>query len=321
VEGRILIATHPACAGHLTGPDHPERPERLEAALAALRGDPELAARCDLREGVPATEEDLLRVHGWSHVEALRAAAAEAHRRGGLVWLDEDTPVSAGSWDAALAAAGCAITATEAVLDGEAGSAFALARPPGHHATADRAMGFCLVNNVAVAIRRAQARRRASRVLVVDWDAHHGNGTQELFYDDPSVYVLSLHESPGYPGTGVAGETGAGPGAGTTRNVPLGVGTAGEAYRARHREALAEALARFEPDLAVVSAGFDALAGDPEAGLLLEPADLHSLATDLLAQLPARSKVVAVLEGGYLLGSLGRGVVAFLRGLAGLPPR
>ena len=237
------------------------------------------------------------------------------------VWLDEDTAVSGGSWDAALAAAGCATSAADAVIAGQATSAFALARPPGHHASADRAMGFCLFNNVAVAVRRAQALGTAERVLVVDWDAHHGNGTQDVFYDDPSVYVLSLHLGAHYPHSGGAAERGAGRGFGTTRNVPLPPGTSGSEYRARFLEALDDALASFTPDLVCASVGLDALDGDPEGGLRLEPVDLHRLTADLLERLPDRAgrRFVGVLEGGYALDRIGRGLVQVLRALAGLP--
>jgi acetoin utilization deacetylase AcuC-like enzyme len=252
----------------------------------------------------------------------VRAAAAEAARRGAPVWLDEDTAVSGASWDAALAAAGCAVSAAAAVAAG-APAAFALARPPGHHATADRAMGFCLFNNVAIAARQLQAHGAARRVLIVDWDAHHGNGTQDLFYEDPSVYVLSMHlGAPHFPGTGGADERGSGGGGGTTRNVPLPAGTGAAEYRARFREALDEALASFAPDLVLASVGLDALEGDPEGGLALAPEDLHGLTADVLARLGAdgRGRFAGVLEGGYAVGAIGGGLVDVLRALAGLPP-
>jgi len=318
----IALITHPACAGHDTGVDHAESQDRLRALLEAVHGDAEL--RAVLREELagPAREEDLLRVHTPEHVARIRAAVAEAARQDGRVWLDADTPVSPASWDAALAAAGCAITAAEAVLDGAVPTAFALSRPPGHHATAGAAMGFCLVNNAAVAIRRVQAQGRVERVLVLDWDAHHGNGTQEIFDEDPTVYVLSLHLSPDYPGTGASSDRGAAAGRGTTRNVPLPHGTTAAEYRRRHLEALDAAFGSFAPDLVVVSAGLDGLAGDPQGGFLLEPRDLHRVTADLLDRLPASAKgrVVAVLEGGYALERIGSGLVNVLRALARLPP-
>ena len=317
----VLLLEHPDCGLHDPGPGHPERPDRLRAIREALDADLDLSGRLERRRARPAREPDLLRVHGAGYLARLRAAALEAARDGAPLWIDEDTAVSGGSWDAALAAAGCAIDAVDAVLDGAARAAFALARPPGHHACADRAMGFCLVNHAAIAVRHALS-RGAERVLVVDWDAHHGNGTQDLFYEDPSVYVLSLHLAPHYPETGRVEERGAGPGLGTTRNVPLPAGTAGDAYRARFLEALDDALGAFEPDLAVASVGLDGLAGEPEGGLRLEPGDLHALVSDLVLRLPARAgrRVVGVLEGGYALDRIGAGAVAVLRALAELPP-
>jgi acetoin utilization deacetylase AcuC-like enzyme len=317
----VALVSHPSCHAHDPGPGHPESAARLPALVEAIRRDGPLAAVLAPLQGAPAGEPDLLRVHSAGHLQRVRTAVEEARRTGAPAWLDDETAVSAGSWEAALAAAGCVATACEAVRQGRASAAFALSRPPGHHATRDRAMGFCLLNNVAVAIRRLQARGLARRVLVVDWDAHHGNGTQDLFQEDPSVYVLSLHLEGGFPGTGAARETGAGEGTGTTRNVPLPRGTSAAGYRRRYREALGGALAAFTPDLVVVSAGFDCLAGDPEGGLPLEPGDLHAMTRDLLARLPegGRGRVVGALEGGYAVERIGAGLVAVLRALAGLP--
>jgi acetoin utilization deacetylase AcuC-like enzyme len=318
----VQLFHHPACEEHDPGPEHPECTRRLPALLAALGADRELAGRVALRLAAPAAEQDLLRVHTPAHLERLRAAARLAAQRGAQVWVDEDTAVSARSWDAALAAAGCAMQAAEAVASGAAPAAFALSRPPGHHASAERAMGFCLVNNVAVAVRLLQARGAAERVLVVDWDAHHGNGTEDVFREDPSVFVLSLHASPHFPGTGGTADVGAGRGRGTTLNVPLPHGTGGAEYRARFLDALDGALAAFSPDLAVVSVGLDALEGDPEGGLRLAPEDFHALTRALADRLPPRAgrRVVGVLEGGYAVEEIGRGFVAVLRAMAGLPP-
>jgi acetoin utilization deacetylase AcuC-like enzyme len=318
----IALVSHPGCSRHDTGEGHFESRHRLPALLDAARADVELSGVLREQLGEAATEEDLLRVHSAGHVSRVRGAAEEARRLGGLVWLDEDTVVSAGSFDAALAAAGCVITAAASVLDGSVRSAFALSRPPGHHATRESAMGFCLVNNVAVAVRWMQARRRVGRVLVVDWDAHHGNGTQDLFYEDPTVYVLSLHLGADYPGTGATGERGAGAGAGTTRNVPLPRGTSAADYRRHFLEALDSAFSTFAPDVVVVSAGFDCLAGEALGGFLLQPRDLHQLTTDLLERLPvsANGRVIAALEGGYDTRCIGKGLVEVLRALGGLPP-
>jgi acetoin utilization deacetylase AcuC-like enzyme len=309
---------HPACARHDPGPGHPEVAARLEALRSAVRADAALAALIEEIEGVPAGEDDLLRVHDPGYVARVRAATDEARRDGRPVALDPDTAVGPGSFEAALAAAGCAIDAARRAL--EVPAAFALSRPPGHHATRDRPMGFCLFNNVAVAVRRLQAEGRARDVLVVDWDAHHGNGTQEIFYRDPSVYVLSLHLGGEYPGTGSPSQRGAGQGLGRTRNVPLPRGTGAAEYRRRFQRALDAALAAFRPDLVLVSAGFDVLSGDPEGGFLLEPRDLHALTGDLLERVASRTRgVAAVLEGGYALDRIGPGLVEMLRALAGLP--
>lgn len=317
----VLLSTHPACARHDPGPEHPESAARLKALRAALAADAELGRSVVEERAAPAAEEDLLRVHTAAHVAQVREAAEAAARTGRPAWIEDDTPVSAGSWEAALAAAGCAVAAAERVMDGAVRRAFALARPPGHHATAEHAMGFCLFGNAAVAARHLVATGRARRVLVVDTDAHHGNGTQDIFYEDPSVYVLSLHLSPEYPGTGAAGERGAGPGLGTTRNVPLPHGADGALYRARLAAALDAALGEFAPDLVLLSLGLDVLAGDPEGGFALGPGDVHGLVSDLVARLPASAggRLAAVLEGGYALDRIGAGFAAALRALAELP--
>ncbi|HEX7128044.1 MAG TPA: histone deacetylase [Thermodesulfobacteriota bacterium] len=314
------LVLHPDCARHDTGWRHPEHQGRLPAIVEAVyRDTPALQEHVLQREGVPATVEDLARVHTSEHI-ALVHRAAERAELGRPVPLDADTVVSTASWDAALAAAGCAITACDIVLGGEAATAVALCRPPGHHATATEAMGFCLFNNVAVAARAAQARRPGARILIVDWDVHHGNGTQEIFYDDGSVYYLSLHLRDHYPGTGHTFETGAGAGEGTTRNVPLPHGTTGDEYLRLARAALAEALAAFDPHLVLVSAGYDCLAGDPLGGLRLEPRDLHALTREIMER-GGGVPIAAALEGGYAPARVGAGVVDTLRAFAGLPPK
>lgn len=314
---------HPDCGLHDTGWGHPEHQGRLPAIVKAIYQDtPALIEVMLQREAEPAGLAELRRVHSPEHIERVRAAVAEAEQTGSQVSLDADTVVSAASWDAALAAAGCAVSGVRLVLDGEAATAFAGSRPPGHHATRDLAMGFCLFNNVAVAARWAQAERGVERVLIIDWDVHHGNGTQDIFYADPSVYYLSLHQSPHYPGTGEAEERGAGAGLGTTRNLPLEEGTTAAGYRRLFEGALDMVLAEFAPELVLISAGFDCLAGDPLGGLGLEPVDLHALTRLVLerTQATAGGRVVAVLEGGYAPARVGAGVVDVIRALGGLPP-
>jgi acetoin utilization deacetylase AcuC-like enzyme len=268
-----------------------------------------------------ASEEDLLRVHTPEHVRGIREACDEASLgSGSLVEIDPDTRVSPASWSAALGSAGGAIEACRAVAAGEMPNAFVATRPPGHHATPDRAMGFCLFNNVAIAARALQASGAAERVLIVDWDVHHGNGTQDAFYEDPSVFFLSLHQSPWYPGTGAAHERGRGEGEGYTLNVPLAAGTPRDVHRSVFRESLREAESRFDPDFILISSGFDAMAGDPLGGLLLEPEDFHGMANEVksLAEDRCDGRVVALLEGGYDPRRMALGVVAVIRALAGV---
>jgi acetoin utilization deacetylase AcuC-like enzyme len=319
-----VLVSSPACNQHDTGAGHPEHRGRLPGILDAVREDPALG------EGVleralarPAELEDVLRVHTREHVERMRAAAERAAANRVITWLDPDTAVSPASYEAALAAVGCAVEAADRVARGLARTAFALTRPPGHHATPGEAMGFCLFNNVAIAARYLKARHGVERALIVDWDVHHGNGTQEVFWEDPSVYYLSLHLWPHYPGTGAASERGAGAGEGTTRNVPLPYGTSARTYRACFDEALREALAAFSPEVVLVSAGFDCLAGDPLGGLLLEPEDCHAITVDLLqlTRPTAGGRAVAVLEGGYVPERMGRAAADVLRAFAGLPAR
>ncbi|HKJ02780.1 MAG TPA: histone deacetylase, partial [Longimicrobiales bacterium] len=234
--------------------------------------------------------------------------------------LSADTMVGPESWNAAVGSVGASLAAAEAVADGRLSTAFVATRPPGHHATPHHAMGFCLFNSVALTARHLQATGRAERVLIVDWDVHHGNGTQDAFYADPSVFYLSLHQWPHYPGTGGADETGRGAGVGTTLNVPLPAGMPREHYRAHFRAALGQALERTTPDFILVSAGFDALKGDPLGGQLLEPEDFHGMTREVVeaASSVCRGRVVALLEGGYDPPRLGQAALQTVRGLAGL---
>lgn len=320
-ERRVALVMHPACGLHDTGWAHPEHQGRLPAIVRALEKDtPALLPHVLHRQPALATLDSLLRVHTPAHVDGIRAAAGEAGRTGELQQLDADTMVSPASWDAALAAAGAACTAVCMLHDADADAAFVVARPPGHHARADRAMGFCLFNSIAVAAREVQ-QRGAGRVLIVDFDVHHGNGTQDIFYEDPSVYYLSLHQSPWYPGTGAAAERGHGAGRNTTRNVPLAGGTPALDYLAAMNDALGAALDEFTPEMMLVSAGYDCMRDDPLGGLLLEPDDIHALTRMLVdAAASVRARTMCILEGGYDPPRLGTGVVQSMRALAGLPP-
>ena len=315
------LVSHPACALHDTGWNHPEHQGRLPAIVRALTRDtPDLLERVVQAEAPLAERAEVLRVHTEGHVQRILRAVERATEAGRPIELTPDTIVSQASWEAALGAVGAAIHATRLVLEGDAATAFALTRPPGHHATADRAMGFCLFNNVAVAARWAQEEVGLGRVLVLDWDVHHGNGTQDIFYDDGSVFYLSLHLGGHYPGTGHAHQRGRGAGEGTTRNVPFPHGVERDYYMEVFGETVEEVLSQFEPELVLVSAGFDCLAGDPLGGLLLEPSDLHHM-TRLVMDAAASSadgRVVALLEGGYVPPRIGQGVLEVVRAMTGL---
>ena len=309
---------HPDCGRHDTGWDHPEHQGRLRAVMGALeRALPELHADVTPVVPEPVATATLELAHPAEHVERIREICERSAASGQILRLDADTLVSPGSWDAALAAAGCGVAAVDAVLSGECRAAFCAVRPPGHHATPDRAMGFCLFNNIAVAARHARTRPGIERVLIVDWDVHHGNGTQDIFYEDPSVFFLSMHQHPLYPGTGMADERGRGPGEGTTLNLPLPAGLAPERYVEALLDGVERALAGFAPDLTLISAGFDAGVEDPLGGFTLTEADFATLTREIVARTAStsRNRVVSLLEGGYNPGELGRNVVSHLTAL------
>src|SRR2546429_7942112 len=292
----VPVVHHPACRLHDPGAGHPERPERIDAVLDALRA-PDLAAHLTWHEARPATWEQLERVHPAQYRQGLERLA---HAGGGA--LDADAVMSRLSWDAILAAAGVAIGAVECGL--ASGRAFGATRPPGHHALAARAMGFCFVNNVVLAARHAQ-QLGAARVLIVDWDVHHGNGTQALVERDPTIRFVSMHQYPWYPGTGAADERGVG----NVFSVPRPGGLPRAVYVRDFLAGVDAALADWDPDILLISAGFDSLAGDPLGEFTLEPDDITHWTEALRARMGKRP-VVGVLEGGYRLHLLAPGVVA-----------
>ena len=295
---------------HDTG-HHPERQERYRAVLAGLQADSGLWSGLLKLAPRAATELELLRCH----TEATLARVTQVCATGRAA-LDADTIVSPDSEEIARLAAGGACRAVDAVLTGEADNAFVACRPPGHHATVGRSMGFCLYNNVAVAACYAQDKYPdlVKSVLIADFDVHHGNGTQDIFYADPSVYFFSLHQYPWYPGTGAAHERGMGAGEGYTRNVPVHAATPAEAYLRLFEDNLEQVLNDFTPDLVIISAGFDAHREDPLGELLLEDATYARLTRRLKEA--ARGRVVSCLEGGYNLETLGATVRAHVTALA-----
>ncbi len=305
----VALLTSPACAGHDPGPGHPECPARLRAALDALAGpDFALLRRLD---APAATSDQLERAHVPDYVRRILSILPGARD---AVHLDPDTVMSRGSAEAARRAAGAACAAVDAVMDGTAGAAFAVIRPPGHHAEPARAMGFCLFGSAAVAALHARARWGLRRIAIADFDVHHGNGTQAIVQDDPDLFFASSHQSPCYPGTGAASERGV---AGNVANLPLAPGTGGAGFRAGWTNRLLPALDHFAPELLIVSAGFDAHRDDPLAQLELDEEDFVWI-TERLLELAARhcgGRLVSLMEGGYDLEALGRSVAAHVRAL------
>jgi len=310
---------HDLCSLHDTGWGHPEHQGRLRAVAEALeRALPRLTDAVSPVAGVPLDPSALTRVHSAAHIDAVREASGRAARQRQPVTMSGDTVVSGASWSAALAAAGCVRSAVDAVTAGTFDSAFCAVRPPGHHATRDRAMGFCLFNNVALGARHALDSGRAQQVLIVDWDVHHGNGTQEIFYESSDVFYLSLHQSPHYPGTGAAMERGRAEGLGMTLNLPLPPGLPPQRYVDTLLEGLDRVLQTFTPDFVLLSAGFDAALEDPLGGFTLRAEDFGHLTREVVhrTRASAGGRVVSVLEGGYDGAALGRAVVEHLAALA-----
>ncbi len=304
----VALITHPDCLGHDTGMYHPECSERLRRVLAALETK---EFQSLLREQAPeATDEQLLRVHPADYVAAMRAVRPEP---GAHVEIDGDTLMSEGSLAAALRAAGGAVMGVDAVMEGWARAAFVAVRPPGHHAERHRPMGFCLFSNAAIAARHAQARWGVERVAVVDFDVHHGNGTQDVFERDPSLFYGSSHQFPCFPGTGAANETGMG----NVVNAPLRPGAKSDAFRDAWEGMILPALEAFAPGLLIVSAGFDAHKADPLAQLRLETEDFAWITAALMgvAERHCGGRIVSVLEGGYDLDALAACTAAHVRTL------
>jgi acetoin utilization deacetylase AcuC-like enzyme len=300
-----LLYTHPACLEHDPGSHHPESPARLQAVLAAL-SDPQYA-RLERREAPEAAFDDVLRVHPRHHVEHILGAVPKA----GHVAIDADTVLSPASGRAALRAAGAVAAAVDAVVGKQADNAFCAVRPPGHHAEPERAMGFCLFNNAAIGALRAREVHGLDRVAVVDFDVHHGNGTQAAFEADDNLFYASTHQHPLYPGTGAASETGVG----NIVNAPLRPMSGSGPFRLAMTGRVLPALDAFRPDLVLISAGFDAHRDDPLAQLMLEEAD-YTWVTEKLIEIAYRhadGRLVSTLEGGYDLAALGASVAAHVR--------
>ena len=306
-----LYITHPACLEHLTPAGHPERPDRLRAIERVLAED---VFKPLIRAEAPAASlESIALCHPMDYVTALQNASPQQ----GLVQLDADTTMSPGSFEAALRAAGGAVHAVDQVMTGKAANAFVAVRPPGHHTETARPMGFCLFNNAAIAARHAQRKHGAERAAVVDFDVHHGNGSQDIFWSDASVMYSSTHQMPLYPGTGALSESGEHD---TIVNAPLRPGDGGSQFKAAFETRILPRLREFKPDLIVISAGFDAHTRDPLANLNLVEADFAWATLELMkiAEKSAQGRVVSVLEGGYdlrgLAGSVAAHVTALMRG-------
>lgn len=311
---KTALIHHPIYKEHDTGPDHPETPLRYEVLINAIKADNHLSDMLLEITPDPVTKGLIQAAHTPQHFKRVEQAFEE-----GWGQLDMDTAVSPKSFDAALLAAGGAIAGVDAVMQGEVRNAFAAVRPPGHHATAERTMGFCIFNNVAIAARYALNKyKEVERVAIIDWDVHHGNGTQGIFYDDPSVFFFSMHQYPWYPGTGSRGETGHGRGLGTTLNVPVKANTPSTDQKNSFEAAIDEISTKIRPDLIFISAGFDAHLTDPLGQLRLEDGDFASMTSTVKqwADEVCDGRIVSCLEGGYNLETLGGTVAEHVRELS-----
>ena len=311
VTGIVISAAY---REHLTGAGHPERPDRVRAIEDRLRADG-LLAKARLIEPRAATDEEILRCHAADYLRIVKEDVADESDR----LSTGDTPLSPRSLEIARLAAGGVIAAVDEVVAGNVRNAFAIVRPPGHHATPAKGMGFCLFGNAAIAARHAQLKHGLRRVLIADWDVHHGNGTQDIFYEDGSVLFFDTHQHPLYPGTGRADETGRGAGAGLTINCPFPAGAGRTEIVGAFRERLIPAADAFRPDLVLVSAGFDSRIGDPLGGFRLTDDDFAEL-TGIVMEIAARhcgGRLVSTLEGGYALDGLASAAAAHVRTLLG----
>jgi acetoin utilization deacetylase AcuC-like enzyme len=307
----VSLIYHANYLKHETGV-HPENARRLESILRALNNDESLSKQLAHITPNPAHTEDIARCHREELIHHLESLCEQ-----GETYVDADTRISPQSFEVARLAAGAAVTAVDAVMRDQGGRAFCIIRPPGHHATITTAMGFCLFNNAAVGARYAQSRYGVERVLIIDWDVHHGNGTQAIFWTDPTVFYFSTHQYPYYPGTGSADERGGGNAEGTTLNIPLSMGTSARQHRQAFTDALHQIESRFSPDLVIISAGFDSRRGDPLGGLMLEDSDFYEMTREVLriAEKHASGRVIGLLEGGYHLDLLGGSVKSHIEAL------
>lgn len=307
---RVAFISHADCGRHDTGWNHPEHVGRLRAITRALRDYPDLFATVDHVEGRHASREELAIAHDASYV-----ASIESFAKAGGAQLDNDTSMSSGSWDAATAGAGCVLDAVDRAMSGTNLRSFCAVRPPGHHALRNRAMGFCLFGNVAIAAHYARSKHSAQRILIVDWDVHHGNGTQALVENEPDIRFVSMHQWPWYPGTGAADDHGPHR---SVWNIPMPPGLSPRDYVEALEKGIDSATSGFVPDLILISAGFDSLAGDPLGGFTLEIEHFESLTRSLVkrAESLCGGRLVSALEGGYAPDRVGAACVAHLDALA-----
>jgi acetoin utilization deacetylase AcuC-like enzyme len=311
---KTAIVHHPIYQKHDTGFGHPETPKRYEVVINALKNDRALWENLNEIQAEPVSKGIIQAAHTPQHFKRVEQAFAN-----GVEMLDADTVISMQSFDASVYGAGGVCRAVDAVLAGEAKNAFVAVRPPGHHATAENAMGFCLFNNIAVGARYAQNKyKEIEKVAIVDWDVHHGNGTQGIFFDDPTVFFFSQHQYPWYPGTGSSGEIGFGRGKGFTLNVPVKARTPAKTHKEMFTRALENMAKNFKPDLIMISAGFDAHAADPLGQLLIEDEDFMEMTrmVKIWADETCEGRIVSALEGGYNLQTLGETVRAHVEELS-----